>query len=113
MAAGAYIRMRDGNIEIVAPGKVTIRGKEINMNGPGRMDVEMISMPSIDGDNSIHDEQFLLRDGNGRPLADVYYTAKINKQIFHGVTDSQGRTKRIKTDGVQKVEIYTGHRTKF
>ncbi|MGF6993822.1 type VI secretion system Vgr family protein [Paraburkholderia sp. GAS32] len=38
-SAGAYIRMKDGNIEIHAPGKIDIKGAQHSFSGPARMDV--------------------------------------------------------------------------
>ncbi|MFM0591732.1 type VI secretion system Vgr family protein [Paraburkholderia dilworthii] len=38
-AVGAYIRMKDGNIEIHAPGKIDIKGAQHAFSGPTRMDV--------------------------------------------------------------------------
>ncbi|WP_175152549.1 hypothetical protein [Paraburkholderia ultramafica] len=57
-----------------------------------------------------YDEQFTLRDANGSPLADTYYTLASHGTLIHGVTDSYGRTARHETDGAQAVRVYLGHR---
>jgi type VI secretion system secreted protein VgrG len=38
-SGGAYIRLKDGNIEIHAPGKIDIKGAQHAFSGPTRMDV--------------------------------------------------------------------------
>ncbi|MFM0295025.1 type VI secretion system Vgr family protein [Paraburkholderia sp. RL17-383-BIF-A] len=38
-SSGAYIRIKDGNIEIHAPGKIDIKGAQHSFSGPTRMDV--------------------------------------------------------------------------
>ncbi len=58
-----------------------------------------------------YDEQFTLRDGNGRLLQDTYYTLRLaNGALLHGSTDNEGRTARHVTDGTQNVRLYIGHR---
>lgn len=57
-----------------------------------------------------YDEQFMLRDAKGSPLADTYYTIALQGTLVRGVTDSSGRTERYKTDGAQSVRIYLGHK---
>ncbi|WP_052409622.1 PAAR domain-containing protein [Paraburkholderia oxyphila] len=58
-----------------------------------------------------YDEQFTLRDVKGSPLADTYYTVRMpSGELVHGITDSQGRTRRYPTDNAQRVVIYLGHR---
>lgn len=59
----------------------------------------------------VHDEQFVLRDGNDRALAETYYTIRLpSGELLHGVTDSQGRTTRYETDGASSIRIYLGHK---
>lgn len=58
-----------------------------------------------------HDEQFTLRDANGYPLANTYYTVRLPSGSFiHGVTDEHGCTGRHVTDDPQRIQIYIGHR---
>ncbi|MGF6380654.1 hypothetical protein [Paraburkholderia atlantica] len=59
----------------------------------------------------IHDEQYTLKDGDGRVMRDTYYTVRLpSGSLVHGVTDGLGRTKRYKTNGVQSVYVYLGHK---
>lgn len=58
-----------------------------------------------------YDEQFVLRDANGRPLADTYYTVRMpDSRLIHGTTDGAGRTDRHATEGAKHLRIYLGHR---
>jgi len=58
-----------------------------------------------------YDEQFTLRDGKGRALAETYYTVRMpDGRLIHGTTDSAGRTARHATDGAQNTAVYLGHR---
>ncbi|MES2163901.1 MAG: PAAR domain-containing protein [Pseudomonadota bacterium] len=57
-----------------------------------------------------YDEQFLLLDGDSRPLARTYYTAKLAAgEFLHGETDEEGKTQRFYTPCVHHIEIYLGH----
>lgn len=57
------------------------------------------------------DQQFTLRDANGSPLPDTYYTARMpSGELRHGVTNSRGLTERYETDVAQSIKIYLGHR---
>jgi hypothetical protein len=57
------------------------------------------------------DEQFVLSDRAGKPLADVLYTAQFSSgRIVHGKTDGRGRTERFATLGRETIKIYLGHR---
>jgi hypothetical protein len=59
---------------------------------------------------SIFDEQFLLKDHQGNPLSDTYYSARLpGGAIKHGITDRFGRTERIQTDSAREIRIYIGH----
>lgn len=58
-----------------------------------------------------YDEQFALRDANGSPMPDTYYTVRLpSGALEHGSTDSQGRTARHTTDSAQSIHFYIGHR---
>ena len=63
------------------------------------------------GQHGVYDEQFIFKDGNGRALADTYYTLRMpSGRLIHGTTDRAGRTGRHATDGAQSLAVYLGHR---
>ena len=60
----------------------------------------------------VFDEQFVLVDDNKRALYETPYTVKLpSGELFHGITDLEGRTERFVTDGAQALEIEIGHHT--
>ena len=68
------------------------------------------SSAANDNSDKKFDEKFLLKDGNGQPLAGMFYTAKLpSGELVHGQTDDEGHTKRFYTDDAQNIEIHIGH----
>jgi len=58
-----------------------------------------------------YDEQFVLKDASGTPMPDTYYTVKMpTGELRQGVTDADGKTERIVTDGAQPLDVFLGHR---
>jgi hypothetical protein len=58
-----------------------------------------------------YDEQFSLLDAAGSALPKTYYTVFLPSGVrVHGVTDSQGRTGRHRTDSAQSIQIHLGHK---
>ncbi|MBN3826471.1 PAAR domain-containing protein [Burkholderia sp. Ac-20384] len=55
----------------------------------------------------IYDEQFVLVDAFGRPLANARYRVVTDSgQILTGTTDSAGQTRRFATDAATSLKIY-------
>ncbi|MBC8725654.1 DNA recombination protein RmuC [Paraburkholderia sp. 31.1] len=72
---------------------------------------ERKAAPALTSKDRTHDEQYTLKDGDGRVMPDTYYTVRLpSGSLVHGVTDGLGRTKRYKTNGAQSIHIYLGHR---
>ncbi|WP_240702344.1 type VI secretion system Vgr family protein [Trinickia terrae] len=111
-SGGAYIRIKDGNIEIHAPGKIDIKGGQHSFAGPASSDYPLPTMPGSTASKSgAFDEQVHLSDGRGVPLSNTPYTIrKHSGEILHGVTDSTGHTERLATDSAEPFEVYIGHR---
>lgn len=99
-----------------ACGAILISGQAVSTWGSGtpspltsstRQASALSKLPSA---SDSHDEQFLLLDGNGRPLVSTYYTAKLaSGELVHGKTDDEGKTQRFYTTGEQHIEIHLGH----
>jgi hypothetical protein len=67
--------------------------------------------PALTSEVRTHDEQYTLKDGDGRVMCNTYYTVRLpSGSLVHGVTDGSGRTKRYKTNGAQSIYIYLGHK---
>ena len=75
-------------------------------------DVSAVRAPisSASVPHAAYDEQFTLRDSEGRVLAETYYTVCLaDSKLIHGITDGAGRTARHATDGAQYIRLYLGH----
>jgi len=61
--------------------------------------------------NRQHDEQFTLRDGETRrPLANVRYRIRTaSGAISEGITNAEGKTIRVQTDGAESLTIEVLH----
>ncbi|WP_322028452.1 hypothetical protein [Paraburkholderia sp. J76] len=58
-----------------------------------------------------YDQQFTLSDAAGKSLVNTWYTVRMpSGELLHGITDSAGKTARYRTDGVQRLALYLGHR---
>ncbi len=59
--------------------------------------------------STAYDQQFVLRDGAGKPLANTYYTiASASGDMSHGETDSQGLTERYTPTGRRRQKSISG-----
>jgi type VI secretion system secreted protein VgrG len=96
-SGGAYIRVKDGNIEIHAPGKIDIKGSQHSFNGPTSLAEQMNTWP-----NMPNDEQFILRhQATGEPMANrKFQITRGDGTLITGRTDTDGRT------GIQKSSSY-------
>jgi type VI secretion system VgrG family protein len=91
-SGGAYIRIKDGNIEIHAPGKIDIKGSTHSLSGPASTDVVMPHLPQ--GEASPTDLEFRLVDPYGRPSPGVEYKTTLSDgSVKHGVLDADGYAK--------------------
>ncbi|MFC4241587.1 DUF2345 domain-containing protein, partial [Marinobacter oulmenensis] len=66
VSGGAYVRIKDGNIELHAPGKVNVKGAMKSFGGPTQLSVSMPQMPE-----SICVECLLKNLSNGTPVVSV------------------------------------------
>lgn len=106
MSGGAYIRISGGNIEIAAPGNISIRGQNIDLSGPARIGMDMKSMPSAD----LHSLSFIVKDTQGNIQKNMPYLIKDgNGQTVNGITDHQGRTQRIHTSHPNDLSVHLDH----
>ncbi|MBS1140760.1 MAG: Rhs element Vgr protein [Proteobacteria bacterium] len=114
------VTLEGSNITFACPGTFSVKGSGQAFTGPGSSPANLEGLPEgkvdmttntlIESAGKQYDEQYLLSDGNGAPLANTYYTAKFpNGNIFRGETDAAGYTKRFFTGNVETIEIYLGH----
>jgi type VI secretion system secreted protein VgrG len=90
-SGGAYIRIKDGNIEIHAPGKIDIKGSQHSFAGPTQLSSNLPAMPSSEGN---YDQAFIAHwAGTDIPVANAKYQMfSDGNLISQGVTNELGET---------------------
>ncbi|MGQ7939458.1 hypothetical protein [Paraburkholderia sp. D1E] len=94
------------------PRIVSVYGRRSRLIDEGRPDLTGVARSEENGSacTGHHDEQFVLKDTHGQPLPETYYSIRLPSGEFqHGVTDSQGRTARYRTDHARNISIHLGH----
>jgi type VI secretion system secreted protein VgrG len=72
-SGGAYIRIKDGNIEIHAPGKIDIKGSQHSFAGPASMGYALPSLSSLSSDEEIVEQSFVLLENGTTPVEGYHY----------------------------------------
>ncbi|WP_109483461.1 type VI secretion system tip protein VgrG [Paraburkholderia sp. C35] len=101
-SGGAYIRIRGGNIEMHAPGKIDIKGAQHAFSGPTSLPEQMNTWPDMP-----YDEQFILRhQATGAPMANRrFQITRGDGTIIFGRTDADGRTGIQKSSSLEKLVL--------
>nr|WKF60150.1 Actin cross-linking toxin VgrG1 [Paraburkholderia busanensis] len=71
-SGGAYIRLKDGNIEIHAPGAIDVKGSQHSFNGPANMSYALPVLP-ISSDEEIVEQSFVLLENGTTPVQGYHY----------------------------------------
>lgn len=92
---GAYIKIKDGSVEIVAPGKIDLRSANILWGGSASL--EQALSPMSVSDPEFHNPMnggFQIQDqANGQPKPYIPYRIETaDGQVIRGVTDENGCT---------------------
>ncbi|RQU68800.1 type VI secretion system tip protein VgrG [Burkholderia cenocepacia] len=91
-SGGAYILIKDGNVEVHAPGKIDIKGASHTFAGPASTNFVMPHLPQ--GVAAPTDLEFRLVDPYGRPSPGVEYKTTLSDgSVKHGVLDADGYAK--------------------
>ena len=115
-SGGAYIRIKDGNIEIHAPGAVDVKGAQRAFSGPVSQDYPLPQLPTGDvvGKYSLRfaaaGSDALLTDSRwlGRPYK---ITDDEHNVLAQGVVGEDGRLPRIMTDEPRTLRLEMGSDT--
>ncbi|MGU7776108.1 type VI secretion system Vgr family protein [Burkholderia sp. MR1-5-21] len=104
-SGGAYIRIKDGSIEIHAPGKIDIKGASHAFSGPTSLSEPLPQMPSGEG---AYNEQFRIHDRHSGEAAPYvrYRIETAEGKVFEGMTDEKGLTSRIMTASPQSLKVF-------
>ena len=103
-SGGAYIRIKDGNIEIHAPGSVDVKGARRVFDGPTHLSR---SMPAFPGSAGAYDQAFVAHwHGTDIPAARVRYQIVSGDQLLaEGITNEQGETSLVRSHVPQDAQI--------
>ena len=108
VCGGAYIRIADGNIEVHAPKKTSIKGVNKIFGGSANMKVPMPELPQL----IVHDQQIAVKDKHGNILKNMPFTVKLpTGEMIQGYTDEEGKTGRYLTYSSESIKYYAGHVT--
>ncbi|WP_321890249.1 type VI secretion system Vgr family protein [Paraburkholderia bannensis] len=90
-SGGAYIRIKDGNIEIHAPGKIDIKGAQHSFAGPTSLSTSSPSLPEDAGD---YDQAFIAHwAGSDIPASNVRFRMfSGDSLLMEGKTNALGET---------------------
>ncbi|WP_083340573.1 type VI secretion system Vgr family protein [Chromobacterium vaccinii] len=103
-SGGAYVRIKDGKIELHAPGTISFKGASHDWSGGTSLGQTYNAMPQTK-----FDDRFQLVDQHtGKPLANHKY--EIHRGfggVERGVTDASGFTHQVKNpDAAENIEIH-------
>ncbi|AUG08475.1 type VI secretion system Vgr family protein [Pseudomonas sp. S09G 359] len=99
---GAYIRLKDGDIELGAPGNIYLKATDVQKFGSTRLDTPTPELPAG------YAAGYMLKDAAQAPLPFTHYRITTDQgDVFNGVTDKDGLTMSVHTlvPGGLKVEL--------
>ncbi|AXE35455.1 type VI secretion system Vgr family protein [Chromobacterium phragmitis] len=103
-SGGAYVRIKDGKIELHAPGTVSFKGASHDWSGGTSLGQEFNKMPNAE----FNDRFRIVDESTGQPLANYKY--EIHREfggVEKGITDGDGFTHMIKNpDAAEGVKIF-------
>ena len=106
-SGGAYIRLKDGNIEIHAPGSIDIKGSQHQFNGPAQTSY---TLPALPTSSSTAAMQYLYHDDE--PVQGAKYVATLaDGSTREGKLDSMGRM-HLEDTPVGTVQVALGPDTR-
>ncbi|MGQ7249265.1 type VI secretion system tip protein TssI/VgrG [Halomonas sp. V046] len=88
VCAGAYIRLKGGNIELHAPGKIDVKGALHSFGGPTSISRTLPNLPVTEPSNLELEHVY----GNGAPVPNAPYRVRFaDGSVRGGVLDANGR----------------------
>ncbi|MDO5070047.1 MAG: type VI secretion system Vgr family protein, partial [Neisseria zoodegmatis] len=103
-SGGAYIKIKDGNIELGCPKMVWVKCAGFQVMGPSSISIPLLPLFKMTGNNRL---QFYLTDDDNNPYAHRKYTLTLSDyQTIEGITDENGMTQIIYSENKKAIEIY-------
>ncbi|MBD9677931.1 type VI secretion system tip protein VgrG [Pseudomonas sp. PDM18] len=89
---GAYIRIKDGNIELGAPGNIFLKAANVVKQGSTSLDIPPTPLPAG------YSAHYILSDPSQAPMSYAHYQVVAPQgEVFEGITDKEGRTMTVHT----------------
>ncbi|WP_321931944.1 type VI secretion system Vgr family protein [Paraburkholderia guartelaensis] len=105
-SGGAYIRIKDGNIEIHAPGKIDIKGGQHSFSGPTAQGYVLPGLPNSGAASRYHEQFRLLDDDETTPLPHTRYEIESESgKKWSGYSDGEGLTQHVYTDEPESLSL--------
>lgn len=90
--AGAYIRIKGGDIELGAPGNIYLKAANVQKLGSTSLNIPPTPLPGG------YSARYVLKDGAQAPMTFTSYRVKTAAgEVFNGVTDREGKTMPLHT----------------
>ncbi|MNZ10616.1 Phage-related baseplate assembly protein [compost metagenome] len=90
--AGAYIRIKGGDIELGAPGNIYLKAANVQKLGSTNLNIPPTPLPGG------YSARYVLKDDAQAPMTFTSYRVKTAAgEVFNGVTDREGKTMPIHT----------------
>ncbi|CAJ3822697.1 type VI secretion system Vgr family protein [Burkholderia pseudomallei] len=101
------ITLKGGDITVETPGQFLVKSGAHPFPGPAAQSVSLPPLP-IPAPLALFDEQIRFVNEDGEPLGNVAYQLKLaDGSTVSGVTDDNGRTERVSTDGPTAIQSAT------
>lgn len=92
-SGGGYIKIEGGNIDLVCPGKISLKAGQIQTMSGSTLSTDLGVMPKLQMD---YDEQFVIRNKVGAAMPNTQYRIKTDEgKVIEGVTDAEGKTEKV------------------
>ena len=102
-SGGGYIKIADGNIDIVCPGTISLKAGQVKTMSGSTLSTDLAKMPEMQMD---YDEQFVIRNRVGKAMQNMKYRIKTEDgKVIEGVTDAEGKTDKVTSLSMNKAII--------
>ncbi|MEG0482892.1 MAG: type VI secretion system tip protein TssI/VgrG [Acinetobacter sp.] len=103
VSGDGYIKIADGNIDIVCPGLLSLKAGQIETKPGSRLHTDLGQMPQA---QASYDEQFIVRNRAGVIQPNVKYKIVTDDgKTITGITDAEGKTEKITALSMLKAEL--------
>jgi type VI secretion system secreted protein VgrG len=102
-SGGAYIRFKDGNIEIHAPGKIDVKGGQHSFSGPAEIRTNLGAFKQTDG---LYDEALSFKDELGKTMPGMDHLLEMHSDQLNTASNLQGMTSRAFSNTPDSIKAF-------